>query len=106
LAFLQSAEDYLEKLETTKRLSTAFFQQITKGGDFASFSTCGILAPHLEPLFPLGRAISETLSEFRYDGGSKTKLQRKLGTFSSINNNGKLDFYKQQNHTERGAKRL
>jgi adenosine deaminase len=93
IGFSQSADRYLEKIRNNEALSTAFFQQMPKGGDLHHHFSGSIYA---EPL--LERAIAadfylnlETMEV------SKTKPAKgNWETFSSLKNNGKLEFYKQQ----------
>lgn len=91
--FSQSAENYLEKIRNNEAALTAFFQQMPKGGDLHHHFSGSIYA---EPL--LKRAIAEdfylNLETMKV---SKTKPEKgNWETFSSLKNNGKLEFYKQQ----------
>jgi adenosine deaminase len=93
IGFSQSAERYLEKIRNNEALSTAFFQQMPKGGDLHHHFSGSIYA---EPL--LERAISEDFYlNLETMAVSKTKpANGNWETFSSLKNKGKLDFYKQQ----------
>ncbi|MEO8534195.1 MAG: adenosine deaminase [Flavobacterium sp.] len=93
IGFSQSAESYLEKIRNNEALSTAFFQQMPKGGDLHHHFSGSIYA---EPL--LERAISEDFYlNLETMEVSKTKPSKgNWETFSSLKNNGKLQFYKQQ----------
>ncbi|MBP4137938.1 amidohydrolase family protein [Flavobacterium geliluteum] len=93
IGFSQSAENYLEKIRNNEALLTAFFQQMPKGGDLHHHFSGSVYA---EPL--LERAIAE---DFYLNTETmevaKTKASKgNWETFSSLKNNGKLDFYKQQ----------
>ena len=93
IGFSQSAESYLEKIRNNEALSTAFFQQMPKGGDLHHHFSGSIYA---EPL--LERAISEDFYlNLETMAVSKTKpANGNWETFSSLKNNGKLEFYQQQ----------
>ncbi|WP_166925642.1 amidohydrolase family protein [Flavobacterium poyangense] len=93
IGFSQSAERYLEKIRNNEALSTAFFQQMPKGGDLHHHFSGSIYA---EPL--LERAISEDFY-LNLETMAVSKAKPSTGnweTFSSLKNSGKLEFYKQQ----------
>ncbi|KIO51898.1 amidohydrolase family protein [Flavobacterium hibernum] len=91
--FSQQAGNYLEKIRNNEALLTAFFQQMPKGGDLHHHFSGSIYA---EPL--LERAIAEDFYlNIETMEVSKTKPAKgNWQTFSSIKNNGKLDYYEQQ----------
>ena len=93
IGFSQSAGGYLEKIRNNEALLTAFFQQMPKGGDLHHHFSGSVYA---EPL--LERAIAEDFYlNLETLGVSKTKPSN--GTwekFSSLKNQGKLDYYQQQ----------
>lgn len=93
IGFSQSAENYLEKIRNNEALLTAFFQQMPKGGDLHHHFSGSIYA---EPL--LERAIAEDFYlNIETMATSKTKpSQGNWQTFSSLKNQGKLEFYEQQ----------
>ncbi|TDW52034.1 adenosine deaminase [Flavobacterium sp. 270] len=93
IGFSQTAATYLEKIRNNEALSTAFFQQMPKGGDLHHHFSGSVYA---EPL--LERAIAEDFYlNLESMAVSKTKPAKgNWETFSSLKNNGKLDFYKQQ----------
>ncbi|RZJ53248.1 MAG: adenosine deaminase [Flavobacterium sp.] len=93
IGFSQSAETYLEKIRNNEALSTAFFQQMPKGGDLHHHFSGSVYA---EPL--LERAIAEDFYlNIESMEVSKTKPEKgNWENFSSLKNNGKLDYYKQQ----------
>jgi adenosine deaminase/adenosine deaminase CECR1 len=93
IGFSQSAENYLEKIRNNEALLTAFFQQMPKGGDLHHHFSGSIYA---EPL--LERAIAEDFYlNIETMATSKTKpSQGNWHTFSSLKNQGKLEFYEQQ----------
>lgn len=93
IGFSQSAESYLEKIRNNEALLTAFFQQMPKGGDLHHHFSGSVYA---EPL--LERAIAEDFYvNIETLGVSKTKPSNgNWQTFSSLKNQGKLDFYQQQ----------
>lgn len=93
IGFSQTAATYLEKIRNNEALSTAFFQQMPKGGDLHHHFSGSVYA---EPL--LERAIAEDFYlNLESMAVSKTKPEKgNWETFSSLKNNGKLDFYKQQ----------
>jgi adenosine deaminase len=93
ISFSQSAESYLEKIRNNEALLTAFFQQMPKGGDLHHHFSGSIYA---EPL--LERAIAEDFYlNLETMAVSKTKPAKgNWESFSSLTNNGKLDYYKQQ----------
>jgi adenosine deaminase/adenosine deaminase CECR1 len=93
IGFSQSAESYLEKNRNNEALLTAFFQQMPKGGDLHHHFSGSIYA---EPL--LERAIAEDFYlNLETMAVSKAKpVQGNWQTFSSLKNQGKLDFYQQQ----------
>jgi adenosine deaminase len=93
IGFSQSAETYLEKIRNNEALSTAFFQQMPKGGDLHHHFSGSVYA---EPL--LERAVAEDFYlNIESMEVSKTKPAKgNWETFSSLKNNGKLDYYKQQ----------
>ncbi|KFF05723.1 amidohydrolase family protein [Flavobacterium reichenbachii] len=93
IGFSQSAESYLEKIRNNEALSTAFFQQMPKGGDLHHHFSGSIYA---EPL--LERAIAE---DFYLNLETLQVLKTKPAegnwqTFSSLKNEGKLEYYQQQ----------
>ncbi|UWY26676.1 adenosine deaminase [Flavobacterium sp. TR2] len=92
IGFSQSAESYLEKIRNNEALLTAFFQQMPKGGDLHHHFSGSIYA---EPL--LERAISEDFYlNLETMAVSKTKpADGNWQTFSSLKNQGKLDYYQQ-----------
>lgn len=91
--FSQQAGNYLEKIRNNEALLTAFFQQMPKGGDLHHHFSGSIYA---EPL--LERAIAEDFYlNIETMEVSKTKSAKgNWQTFSTIKNNGKLDYYEQQ----------
>ncbi|WP_163410900.1 amidohydrolase family protein [Flavobacterium ajazii] len=91
--FSQSAENYLEKIRSNEAALTAFFQQMPKGGDLHHHFSGSIYA---EPL--LNRVIAEDFYlNLETMEVSKTKPAKgNWETFSSLKNQGKLPFYKQQ----------
>lgn len=93
IGFSQSAESYLEKIRNNEALLTAFFQQMPKGGDLHHHFSGSVYA---EPL--LERAIAEDFYlNLETMAVSKTKpANGNWQTFSSIKNDGKLDYYQQQ----------
>ncbi|WET03303.1 adenosine deaminase [Flavobacterium sp. YJ01] len=93
IGFSQSAESYLEKIRNNEALLTAFFQQMPKGGDLHHHFSGSVYA---EPL--LERAIAEDFYlNIETMAVSKTKpANGNWQTFSSIKNDGKLDYYQQQ----------
>lgn len=93
IGFSQSAESYLEKIRNNEALLTAFFQQMPKGGDLHHHFSGSVYA---EPL--LERAIAEDFYlNIETMAVSKTKpATGNWQTFSSLKNNGKLEFYQQQ----------
>lgn len=93
IGFSQTADSYLEKIRNNEALLTAFFQQIPKGGDLHHHFSGSIYA---EPL--LERAIAEDFYlNLETMAVSKTKpAQGNWQTFSSLKNDGKLDFYEQK----------
>ncbi|MBS7253391.1 amidohydrolase family protein [Flavobacterium branchiicola] len=93
IGFSQSAESYLEKIRNNEALLTAFFQQMPKGGDLHHHFSGSVYA---EPL--LERAIAEDFYlNIETMAVSKTKpANGNWQTFSSIKNQGKLDYYQQQ----------
>ncbi|WP_264551290.1 adenosine deaminase [Flavobacterium sp. N2038] len=93
IGFSQSAESYLEKIRNNEALLTAFFQQMPKGGDLHHHFSGSIYA---EPL--LERAITEDFYlNLETMEVSKTKpANGNWQTFSSLKNQGKLDYYQQQ----------
>lgn len=93
IGFSQTAENYLEKIRNNEALLTAFFQQMPKGGDLHHHFSGSIYA---EPL--LERAIAEDFYlNLETMAVSKTKpAQGNWQTFSSLKNDGKLDFYEQK----------
>jgi len=93
IGFSQSAENYLEKIRNNEALSTAFFQQMPKGGDLHHHFSGSVYA---EPL--LERAIAEDFYlNLETLEVSKTKPAKgNWETFSSLKNNGKLAYYQQQ----------
>jgi adenosine deaminase len=93
IGFSQSAESYLEKIRNNEALLTAFFQQMPKGGDLHHHFSGSVYA---EPL--LERAIAEDFYlNTETMAVSKTKpANGNWQTFSSIKNEGKLDYYQQQ----------
>nr|WP_294780693.1 adenosine deaminase [uncultured Flavobacterium sp.] len=93
IGFSQSAESYLEKIRNNEALLTAFFQQMPKGGDLHHHFSGSIYA---EPL--LERAIAEDFYlNTETMAVSKTKPAKgNWQTFSSLKNEGKLDYYQQQ----------
>ncbi|MBP1221508.1 adenosine deaminase [Flavobacterium sp. 1355] len=93
IGFSQSAESYLEKNRNNEALLTAFFQQMPKGGDLHHHFSGSVYA---EPL--LERAIAEDFYlNLETMAVSKAKpAQGNWQTFSSLKNQGKLDFYQQQ----------
>ncbi|MDW8850634.1 adenosine deaminase [Flavobacterium sp. MMLR14_040] len=93
IGFSQSAENYLEKIRNNEALLTAFFQQMPKGGDLHHHFSGSVYA---EPL--LERAIAEDFYlNLETMAASKTKpSQGNWQTFSSLKNQGKLEFYEQQ----------
>ncbi|WP_294964021.1 adenosine deaminase [uncultured Flavobacterium sp.] len=92
IGFSQSAESYLEKIRNNEALLTAFFQQMPKGGDLHHHFSGSIYA---EPL--LERAIAEDFYlNLETMAVSKTKpADGNWQTFSSLKNQGKLDYYQQ-----------
>lgn len=93
IGFSQQAGNYLEKIRNNEALLTAFFQQMPKGGDLHHHFSGSIYA---EPL--LERAIAEDFYlNIETMEVSKTKPAKgNWQTFSTIKNNGKLDYYEQQ----------
>ncbi|WP_291287962.1 adenosine deaminase [Flavobacterium sp.] len=93
IGFSQTADSYLEKIRNNEALSTAFFQQMPKGGDLHHHFSGSIYA---EPL--LERAISEDFYlNLETMEVSKTKPEKgNWQTFSSLKKDGKLDHYQQQ----------
>ncbi|WPO77592.1 adenosine deaminase [Flavobacterium sp. KACC 22761] len=93
IGFSQSAESYLEKIRNNEALLTAFFQQMPKGGDLHHHFSGSVYA---EPL--LERAIAEDFYlNIETMAVSKTKPEKgNWQTFSSLKNEGKLDYYQQQ----------
>ncbi|WP_163401164.1 adenosine deaminase [Flavobacterium fluviatile] len=91
--FSQPAANYLEKIRNNEAALTAFFQQMPKGGDLHHHFSGSIYA---EPL--LNRAIAEDFYlNLETMEVSKTKPTKgNSETFSSLKNQGKLPFYKQQ----------
>lgn len=93
IGFSQTAENYLEKIRNNEALSTAFFQQMPKGGDLHHHFSGSIYA---EPL--LERAIAADFY-LNLETMEVSKLKPAKGnwqTFSSLKNEGKLAFYQQQ----------
>lgn len=93
IGFSQTADNYLEKIRNNEALSTAFFQQMPKGGDLHHHFSGSIYA---EPL--LERAIAEDFYlNLETMEVSKTKPEKgNWQTFSSLKKDGKLDHYQQQ----------
>ncbi|SEP35188.1 adenosine deaminase [Flavobacterium sp. CF108] len=93
IGFSQTAESYLEKIRNNEALLTAFFQQMPKGGDLHHHFSGSVYA---EPL--LERAIAEDFYlNLETMAVSKTKPEKgNWQTFSSLKNDGKLDYYEQQ----------
>ncbi|CAA9199869.1 adenosine deaminase [Flavobacterium collinsii] len=93
IGFSQTADSYLEKIRNNEALSTAFFQQMPKGGDLHHHFSGSIYA---EPL--LERAIAEDFYlNLETMEVSKTKPEKgNWQTFSSLKKEGKLDHYQQQ----------
>ncbi|OHT43612.1 amidohydrolase family protein [Flavobacterium tructae] len=93
IGFSQTADSYLEKIRNNEALSTAFFQQMPKGGDLHHHFSGSIYA---EPL--LERAIAEDFYlNLETMEVSKTKPEKgNWQTFSSLKKDGKLDHYQQQ----------
>jgi adenosine deaminase len=93
IGFSQSAESYLEKIRNNEALLTAFFQQMPKGGDLHHHFSGSVYA---EPL--LERAIAENFYlNLETMAVSKTKPEKgNWQPFSSIKNDGKLNYYQQQ----------
>jgi len=93
IGFSQSAESYLEKIRNNEALLTAFFQQMPKGGDLHHHFSGSVYA---EPL--LERAIAEDFYlNLETKAVSKTKPEKgNWQTFSSLKDEGKLDYYQQQ----------
>ena len=93
IGFSQTADSYLEKIRNNEALSTAFFQQMPKGGDLHHHFSGSIYA---EPL--LERAIAEHFYlNLETMAVSKTKPSKgNWQTFSSLKNDGKLAYYEQQ----------
>ncbi|WP_374172453.1 adenosine deaminase [Flavobacterium tructae] len=93
IGFSQTADSYLEKIRNNEALSTAFFQQMPKGGDLHHHFSGSIYA---EPL--LERAIAEDFYlNTETMAVSKTKPSKgNWQTFSSLKNDGKLAYYEQQ----------
>lgn len=93
IGFSQSAESYLEKIRNNEALLTAFFQQMPKGGDLHHHFSGSVYA---EPL--LERAIAEDFYlNIETMAVSKTKPAKgNWQTFSSLKNEGKLEYYQQQ----------
>lgn len=93
IGFSQSAESYLEKIRNNEALLTAFFQQMPKGGDLHHHFSGSVYA---EPL--LERAIAEDFYlNIETMAVSKTKpANGNWQTFSSLKNEGKLEYYQQQ----------
>lgn len=93
IGFSQTAENYLEKIRNNEALLTAFFQQMPKGGDLHHHFSGSIYA---EPL--LERAIAEDFY-LNLETMAVSKIKPAQGnwqTFSSLKNDGKLDFYEQK----------
>ncbi|GIQ59935.1 adenosine deaminase [Flavobacterium collinsii] len=93
IGFSQTADSYLEKIRNNEALSTAFFQQMPKGGDLHHHFSGSIYA---EPL--LERAIAEDFYlNLETMEVSKTKPEKgNWQTFSSLKKEGKLDHYQHQ----------
>lgn len=93
IGFSQSVENYLEKIRNNEAALTAFFQQMPKGGDLHHHFSGSIYA---EPL--LERAIAEDfyLNLETIEVSKNKPSKGNWETFSSLKNNGKLAFYKQQ----------
>lgn len=93
IGFSQSAESYLEKIRNNEALLTAFFQQMPKGGDLHHHFSGSIYA---EPL--LERAIAEDfyLNTETMAVSKSRPAKGNWQTFSSLKNEGKLDYYQQQ----------
>ncbi|WP_417941649.1 adenosine deaminase [Flavobacterium sp. RS13.1] len=93
LNFSQSAGNYFEKIRNNEAALTAFFQQMPKGGDLHHHFSGSVYA---EPL--LERVIAEDFYlNLETMEVSKTKSTKgNWESFSSIKNQGKLPFYKQQ----------
>lgn len=93
LNFSQSAENYLEKIRKNEASLVAFFQQMPKGGDLHHHFSGSIYA---EPI--LERVIAEDFYlNLETMEISKTKPAKgNWETFSSLKNQDKLSFYKQQ----------
>ncbi|MEL1254688.1 adenosine deaminase [Flavobacterium sp. DGU38] len=93
LNFSQSAENYLEKIRNNEAALVAFFQQMPKGGDLHHHFSGSIYA---EPI--LERVIAEDFYlNLETMEISKTKPAKgNWETFSSLKNQDKLSFYKQQ----------
>lgn len=93
IGFSQTADNYLQKIRNNEALLTAFFQQMPKGGDLHHHFSGSVYA---EPL--LERAIAEDFYlNLETMAVSKTKPAKgNWETFSSLKNNGKLEYYEQQ----------
>lgn len=93
LNFSQSAGNYFEKIRNNEAALTAFFQQMPKGGDLHHHFSGSV---YTEPL--LERVIAEDFYlNLETMEVSKTKSTKgNWESFSSIKNQGKLPFYKQQ----------
>lgn len=93
IGFSQQAGNYLEKIRNNEALLTAFFQQMPKGGDLHHHFSGSIYA---EPL--LERAIAEDfyLNTETLEVSKTKPAKGNWQTFSTIKNNGKLDYYEQQ----------
>ncbi|OXA75382.1 adenosine deaminase [Flavobacterium aquidurense] len=93
IGFSQTAGDYLDKIRNNEALSTAFFQQMPKGGDLHHHFSGSVYA---EPL--LERAIAEDFY-LNLETMAVAKTKPSTGnwqTFSSLKDEGKLSFYQQQ----------
>lgn len=93
LNFSQSAENYLGRIRNNEAALTAFFQQMPKGGDLHHHFSGSIYA---EPL--LERVITEDFY-LNLETMEVSKIKPEKGnweTFSSLKNQDKLAFYKQQ----------
>ncbi|QSB25799.1 adenosine deaminase [Flavobacterium sp. CLA17] len=93
IGFSQSAERYLEKIRNNEALSTAFFQQMPKGGDLHHHFSGSIYA---EPLLERAIAADFYLNLETMEVSRSKPAKGNWETFSTLKNNGKLEFYKQQ----------
>ena len=93
ICYSQSTNDYFEKIRNNEAELTAFFSQMPKGGDLHHHFSGSIYA---EPL--LQRAIIDDfyLNIETMDVRKQKPTSGKWELFSTLQNNGSLEFYKQK----------